>query len=238
MPVSAMSTPDISSSSETRMPIVAFRISHTTSAATNTQAKMPTMPISWPSRVASPLLNTTAITPQMPQVPWTLMAPTGSSMRSLSKATMEPTTMRPPTAPMTIDQNAEPESGSAVIATRPANAPFSAIVKSALPNQARARISAATRPPQAAMLVFTNTCATAFASSTLEIFSSEPPLKPNQPNQSTNMPSVAKGMLQPGIAWTWPFGPYLPLRGPSRMTPAKAAAAPHRWTMPEPAKSE
>ena len=30
-------------------------------------------------------------------------------------------------------------------------------------------------------------------------FSSEPPLKPNHPNQSMNIPSVAKGILQPGI---------------------------------------
>ena len=88
------------------------------------------------------------------------------------------------------------------------------------------------------MLVLTNTCATALASSTLESLSSEPPLNPNQPNHSTNMPNVASGMLQPGMAFTWPLGPYFPDRGPSRMTPASAAAAPHMWTMPEPAKSE
>ena len=150
---------------------------------------------------------------------------------------MESTTIRPPTAPISIDSTLVPDSGSAVMDTNPANAPFSAMVRSALPNIARARTNAAIKPPAAAILVLTNTCATALASSMLLSINSEPPLNPNQPNQRMNIPNVAKGMLEPGIGLISPLGPYLPLRGPNNNTPARAAAAPHMWTMPEPAKS-
>ena len=196
------------------------------------------MPVICPVRVASSLLNTTASTPQMPHTPCTLMAPTGSSISSTSRATMDTTTMTPATMPTTIAHGADGASGSAVMDTSPARAPLSAIVRSALPNQTRASTSAATSPPQAARLVLTNTRATAFASSMLESLSSEPPLKPNQPNHSTNMPRVASGMLQPGMALMPPSGSYLPARGPTIRTPASAAAPPQRCTTPEPAKSE
>ncbi len=33
------------------------------------------------------------------------------------------------------------------------------------------------------------------------------------------MPRVASGRLQPGMAYTWPFGPYLPFLAPRRRTP-------------------
>ena len=69
-------------------------------------------------------------------------------------------------------------------------------------------------------------------------FSTEPPLKPNQPIHRMKVPRVASGRLAPGMAWISPFGPYLPLRAPSSSTPARAAAAPAMCTMPEPAKSE
>ena len=42
-------------------------------------------------------------------------------------------------------------------------------------------------------------------------------------------------LLAPGMARISPFGPYLPVRGPTMMTPARAAAAPARCTIPEPA---
>ena len=52
-----------------------------------------------------------------------------------------------------------------------------------------------------------------------------------------NVPNVAKGKLAPGMACTSPLGPYLPLRAPSKITPANAAVAPAKCTIPEPAKS-
>ena len=42
-----------------------------------------------------------------------------------------------------------------------------------------------------------------------------------------NVPSVANGMLAPGIALIFPFS-YFPERAPRSKTPARAAAAPHR----------
>jgi len=82
-----------------------------------------------------------------------------------------------------------------------------------------------------------NQIATALALSTLAVASTEPPLKPNQPIQRMKVPSVASGRLAPGMALTLPSEPYLPLRGPSSSTPARAAAAPAMCTIPEPAKS-
>ena len=52
-----------------------------------------------------------------------------------------------------------------------------------------------------------------------------------------NVPSVASGKLAPGIAFTLPSA-YLPFLAPRTITPARAAAAPHKCTTPEPAKSE
>ena len=117
-------------------------------------------------------------------------------------------------------------SGPAVIATRPARAPFSAIVKSALPNQILANRSAAITPPAAAAFVLTNTIATASALSLLAIANTEPPLKPNQPIHKINVPRVAKGRFAPKIGFEFPASSYFPFLGPSNRTPASAAAAP------------
>ncbi len=57
-----------------------------------------------------------------------------------------------------------------------------------------------------------------------------PGLKPNQPNHSTKQPIVAAVMLWPGIAFTFPSGPYLPMRGPRMMMPISAAQPPIEWT--------
>ena len=103
---------------------------------------------------------------------------------------------------------------------------MSAIVRSALPNIIFATNRAAIKPPLAAALVFMKTTATAFALSTLAVAKTDPPLNPNHPNQRTNVPKVARGKLLPGIAFTEPSAPYLPVLAPSSITPANAAAAP------------
>ena len=46
--------------------------------------------------------------------------------------------------------------------------------------------------------------------------STEPPLKPNHPNQRINTPAAAKGILCPGIALGFPFFPNLPILAPSK----------------------
>ena len=49
---------------------------------------------------------------------------------------------------------------------------------------------------------------------------------------------MAEVMLCPGMAWTLPSLPYLPMRGPKTMTPARAAHAPVECTTVDPAKSQ
>ncbi len=174
-------------------------IDQTMSDMTKVQTKIARVPSSWPMNVASPLDRSTAKRPQIPHTPWTEIAPTGSSILIRSKATIENTTNTPPIAPIKTDKPGAGLKGSAVIDTSPASAPFNAMVRSAFPKDSFATNSAATRPPAAAIFVFTNTRATAFASSIFDNFSSEPPLNPNQPNHKMNIPSVASGMFAPGI---------------------------------------
>ena len=220
------------------MPITSFRAYHTSRLVTNTQAKIAPAPINWPTKVVPSLLSGTINKPNKPTTPCTEIAPTGSSIFSLSRPIIEATTSTPPTAPNKVACSALGVDGSAVMATKPAKAPFNAMVKSALRNNTTDNASAATAPAAAAALVFKNTIATALALLISPSFNTEPPLKPNQPIHKINVPKVAKGMFAPGIALTLPSLLYLPLRAPSNNTPANAAAAPAICTMPEPAKSE
>ena len=57
---------------------------------------------------------------------------------------------------------------------------------------------------------------------------SEPPLKPNQPNQRIHTPNAAIGIFDPGIGRDVPSSAYLPFLGPKTKATAKAAAAPHK----------
>ncbi len=67
--------------------------------------------------------------------------------------------------------------------------------------------------------------------------STEPPLKPNQPNQSIKTPAVAMGMLCPGIAFGLPSLPNFPILAPKMAMATKAAHPPTECTNVEPAKS-
>ena len=140
---------------------------------------------------------------------------------------IENTTITPPTAPIIVASPGVGAKGSAVIETRPAIAPLSAIVKSDLPNNTLDTINAPITPPAAAKFVFTNINDTAFASATFDTINSDPPLNPNQPNHNINVPNVASGKFAPGIAFTLP-STYLPFLEPSTKTPARAAVAPHK----------
>ena len=70
------------------------------------------------------------------------------------------TTSMPATRPNSDACSAVGVDGSAVMATRPARAPFNAIVRSALPNLKWAASRAPIRPVAAAALVFRKTIAT------------------------------------------------------------------------------
>src|SRR5690606_18426440 len=75
-------------------------------------------------------------------------------------------------------------------------------------------------------------------SAALPSASCDPPLKPNQPSHRMKVPSVASGRDEQSMGLTWPPGPNLPVRAPSRMAPASAAQPPTECTRVEPAKSE
>ena len=210
------------------MPSTCFRRNQTTKLTPNTHPKIVSAPIIWPAKDTSALVSGTSRSPSRPQVPCTEIAPTGSSILTLSRKTIENTTNTPPAAPKSVASSAVGVEGSAVIATRPASAPFSNMVKSARPNMIRAVMRAAIAPPAAAALVLRKTMATALALEISPSFNTEPPLNPNHPIQRMKVPRVASGRLAPGSAYTWPSGPYLPFREPSRTTPAKAAEAPAR----------
>jgi len=89
-------------------------------------------------------------------------------------------------------------SGSAVIETRPASAPFRTIVTSTFLYSSWVRIITVTTPAHAAMLVLTKIFDTSLTSLTVPIASCDAPLKPNQPSHRMNVPKVASGMFEPG----------------------------------------
>ena len=154
------------------------------------------------------------------------MAPTTSSIFRRSSSGTTKITMAPPTPPISTAAKIEGVSGSAVIDTRPASAPFSTIVRSTLLYIIWLRISATTAPAEAAMLVFTKMRLTSATSSMVPIASCEAPLKPNQPIHRMKVPSVASARLLPGIGCIRPSVRYLPRRGPRTMAPASAAKPP------------
>ncbi len=124
-----------------------------------------------------------------------------------------------------------------MIETSPASAPFSTMVRSTFLYMICVRISAATAPAAAAMLVLAKIREMSVTSPTVPAASCEPPLKPNQPSHRMNVPSVASARLEPGIGTTRP-SLYLPMRGPRISAPASAAKPPAACTSVEPAKSE
>ncbi len=114
-------------------------------------------------------------------------------------------------------------------------APFIAMVTSIFPVLKRLIRIAATTPPDAAMLVFKNTWLTAIAEASLLTTNSEPPLNPNHPSQSIHTPNAASGIFDPGRGFDLPSAENLAFLGPRTKTTAKAAAAPARCTVPDPA---
>ena len=83
------------------MPIVTFRISQTIRLVTNTNAPIATMPINCVTMEPDPKMPTARV-PQIPQTRCAEIAPTTSSMRSLSISGTAMTTRAPPIPPISI----------------------------------------------------------------------------------------------------------------------------------------
>ena len=97
-------------------------------------------------------------------MPWTDIAPTTSSILSLSSNGTANTTIAPPIAQIIVAPPIEGASGSAVIETNPANAPFNTIVRSIFLYIICVRINAVSAPPAAAVFVLVNILETSAAS--------------------------------------------------------------------------
>ncbi len=95
---------------------------------------------------------------------------------------------------------------------------------------------ASAAPAPAARVVVTATRAATTASPPLSP-SVEPGLKPYQPIQRINAPSIPSAIEWPGMAFTEPSSSYLPRRAPTMIAPTSAAYPPTEWTTVEPAKS-
>ena len=92
---------------------------------------------------------------------------------------------------ITDDARLRPTVHGQVIATKPASAPFRAIVASHLPNMIRAVNKAAMQAIAAAAFVFTVILASQVASAAIVL----PGLKPNHPSHRMNTPSVTNTRL-------------------------------------------
>jgi len=150
-----------------------------------------------------------------------------------SKNSTANTTSVPAIAPMIIEAPTVTNAQGAVMATRPARQPLMVMPRSGLPATIQQVAVEVNTAMIAAVLVVIKTVAIASGSA----FIVEPGLNPNQPSHKTNRPITATDMLWPGIGLTLPFAPYLPKRGPSTITPARAAQPPTECTTVEPAKS-
>ena len=97
--------------------------------------------------------------------------------------------------PITIDSIGDIKSAPAVIPTNPARIPFKVIVKSGFFRKDQEAVIAPIAPALAAKDVVTNTKETNPGSAVR----TDPPLKPNHPNQRRKTPITAKGIECPGI---------------------------------------
>src|SRR3989338_8697171 len=119
------------------------------------------------------------------------------------------------------------------MATRPAKHPFNVMPRSGFPIRIHEVIVALKIAATAALLVVTQIRAMSFTTAAMVL----PGLNPNQPSQRMKQPMVASERLCPGTGLILPFSSYFPKRGPSTITPAKAAQPPTECTTVEPAKS-
>src|SRR5258708_1892643 len=140
--------------------------------------------------------------PNAPQTPWTLIAPTGSSiLRTFSMNRTLQITRTPARAPIITAPSGSTKAQGAVIATAPASRPWTPVVGGA--SQKPAKLNHTALLARAAVArrvrVATEPIRRSVAARLL------PGLNPNQPNARISVPSATIGTLWAGIALAEPF---------------------------------
>ncbi len=133
----------------------------------------------------------TAKVPQIPQIKCTAIAPTGSSSLIASIKETANTIKAPAMAPIIMALSGVMTSAPAVIPTKPPKIPFKNMVRSKFLYRIRETEAAIIPPAAAAKQVVTSVNEVNSGSAD----KTEPPLKPNQPNQRIKTPAVANGIL-------------------------------------------
>src|SRR6201999_240945 len=165
--------------------------------------------------------------PNAPPTRWTPTTSSASSKPSLCLMPMAQQQRPPASRPSTIAAQGAMNAQAGVIATRPAAAPEAIPRGVGFPTRSR---STSSQPPAAAAVaiwVFMNARAAVPSAA-----SSEPALKPNQPNHSRPAPSSTSGRLC-GRIGSLPQ----PRRLPSTIASARPADPALTWTTVPPAKS-
>ena len=182
--------PLISSSSLTRIPMTVFNTVHRMPLVTQTNNPTITIEMICTLKLASPFVSGTAKVPKYQPIGERGSHP--QHRQSSYDPTLEP--LDNDHATDTANQcrrTHDGVKGSAVMETRPANAPFRIMVRSGLRYSICVRI-ATIAPPAAAAFVLAKTEMSA-TSPIDPIANCEPPLKPNQPIHRINVPNVASG---------------------------------------------
>src|SRR5437773_6586593 len=115
--------------------------------------------------------------PHRPLTPWTLMAPTGSSMPRFSQKKTLQMTSTPAMAPIRNAAHGVTKAHGAVMATRPASMPLHIIEGSGLPKTIHMYRHEASAPAAEASIVLTAMMPMRLSDAASE----EPALNPNQP---------------------------------------------------------
>src|SRR5271157_2424803 len=178
------------------------------------------------------------MTPQMPQVPCTETAPTGSSTcRTRSTKATERHTSKPATNPIITAPTGFTNPEGAVIATSPARNSLPVIDASGFLYMNHMYNMALIIPVALASMVFT-AIEPMRRLPLPEAPSVEPGLNPNQPKARIRQPVMTSTISWASMTCGLPARENLPIRGPRIMAMAKALRPPTACTTPDPAKSQ
>lgn len=173
--------------------------------------------------------------PQIPQIPWTDEAPTGSSTPSLSNIGIVIHVKNEPITPIIIASHAWYKKQPAVTETKEPNIPLIKSMISILPSFLNSEYNKLNVPPPNEPIIVWTAALAAYCHLLPLTPYVLPELKASHPHHKTNNPMQAFTGFPSGSG-AIPSA-YLPKRGPNIAAEAKAADPPIKWTGPLPAIS-